>query len=50
MKQHKNSLSNRSIKRMIGGKYNKVTRTKPAPDLSQSYEMRPDGWRRKKKK
>jgi hypothetical protein len=48
-KQHANCLSNTSLKKLRQGKYNRVKRDKPFPDVRKDYDMRPDGWRRKLK-
>jgi hypothetical protein len=56
VKKHKDPLSNTSIKRAIGGKYNKVERTIPfvSEPIDKKgrplYERLPTGWRRIKYK
>lgn len=45
-KQHKSLIT---IHRQIAkGKY-KAVRVQPAVDTTKNYEIRPDGWRRKRK-
>lgn len=46
--KHRDALSHTSIKRIIGGKYNKVEFTKKRPDPHEEYMLYSDGWRKKK--
>lgn len=48
MRIHRDILSNTTLKSINSSKYNYVKRTVPPNDISKKYEIRQDGWRRKK--
>jgi hypothetical protein len=43
-----NLLSNTSKKAINASRYNKFVPEKTAPDITKVYEIRRDGWRRKR--
>ena len=48
-KRHKDALSNTSLKNYNPSKYNKVSMTRAAIDEEKFYEIRRDGWRRRRR-
>jgi hypothetical protein len=47
--KHPDALSNTSLKRIIANKYTPIKLTKEQPDMSKIYDIRQDGWRKKRK-